>query len=73
MIIKETININGVDYIRQYSTENRCLVRDGVQYSEAIDPIGSDREYTEGDVMPEEENVFADQIFCGGNTESETM
>ena len=30
------------------------MVRDGVSYSEAIDPIGTGRVYTEGEIMPEE-------------------
>ena len=47
MIIKETINIRGVDYTRHYSDSGKYIERDGVLYSEAIDPIDSDRVYTE--------------------------
>lgn len=55
MIIIETVTINGKDYTRTYSDEGRYVVRDGVEYGEAIDPIGSGRAYYEGDVMPTDE------------------
>lgn len=56
MIITETVTIRGRDFIRTTSDEGRYVVRDGVSYSEAIDPIGTGRVYTEGDIMPEETN-----------------
>lgn len=57
MIVKETINIRGTDYTRHYSDSNKYIERDGVLYSEAIDPIGSDREYTESVHDLEEEVI----------------
>jgi hypothetical protein len=54
MIITEKATINNRDFIRTYSDEGRYVVRDGIAYSEAIDPIGTGRVYTEGDIMPEE-------------------
>ena len=54
MIITEKVTIRNRDFIRTYSDEGRYVVRDGVAYSEAIDPIGTGRVYTEGDIMPEE-------------------
>lgn len=54
MIITEKVTIRSRDFIRTYSDENRYVVRDGVSYSEAIDPPDSGRVYTEGEVMPEE-------------------
>lgn len=54
MIITEKVTINNREFIRTYSDEGRYVVRDGVSYSEAIDPIGTGRVYTEGDIMPEE-------------------
>ena len=54
MIITERVTIRNRDFIRTYSDEGRYVVRDGVFYSEAIDPIGTGRVYTEGDIMPEE-------------------
>lgn len=54
MIIAEKVTIRNRDFIRTYSDEGRYVVRDGVSYSEAIDPLDSGRVYTEGEVMPEE-------------------
>ena len=54
MIITEKVTIRNRDFIRTTSDEGRYVVRDGVSYSEAVDPIGTGREYTEGDIMPEE-------------------
>ena len=54
MIITENVTIRNRDFIRTYSDEGRYVVRDGVSYSEAIDPIGTGRVYTEGEIMPEE-------------------
>ncbi len=51
MIIVETVTINGKEYQHTYSDENRYVVRDGVAYSDAIDPINSGRTYTEGDLI----------------------
>ena len=49
MVITETITINGTEYIKNYSDKNMMIEREGVRYSEAIDPIGFDRHYTETD------------------------
>lgn len=54
MIQTETVTIRNREFIRTYSDENRFVVRGGVAYSEAIDPVGTGRVYTEGDIMPEE-------------------
>lgn len=51
MIQVEIIKINDKEYQRTYSDENRYVVRDGVSYSEAIDPVDSGRTYTEGDLI----------------------
>ena len=55
MIITERVTIRSRDFIRTYSDEGRYVVRDGVSYSEAIDPLESGRVYTEGEVMPNDE------------------
>ena len=55
MIITENVTIRDREFIRTYSDENRYVVRDGVSYSEAIDPIGTNRVYTEGEIMPTED------------------
>ena len=50
MIVTETITINNIKYLRNYSDSGFCVERDGVRYDEAIDPIGSGRVYTETDI-----------------------
>lgn len=55
MIKTETVTINDREFRKTYSDEGFMIERDGVQYSEAIDPIGfEDRIYTETDVKIEE-------------------
>lgn len=57
MIVIEYITIREREFVRTYSDAGRYVVRDGVTYSEAIDPFGTGRVYTEGDIMPDEENT----------------
>ena len=58
MVVTEKITLNGTEYIRNYSDSGFCIERDGVVYSEAIDPLGTDRHYTETDILIEaEENL----------------
>lgn len=52
MLRKETLIINGEVFVRTYSDIGYLLERDGVVYSEAIDPEGTSREYQE--VEPED-------------------
>ena len=49
MIIQTTKGINGVMYAYTYSDSGFMIERDGVHYSEAVDPIDSGRVYTETD------------------------
>ena len=49
MIIQTTKEINGVVYDYAYSDSGFMVERDGVRYSEAVDPIDSGRLYTETD------------------------
>lgn len=49
MIVKTTKTINGVEYDHTYSDAGMMIERNGARYSEALDPIGSNREYTETD------------------------
>lgn len=49
MIIQTTKEINGVVYDYAYSDSGYMIERDGVRYSEAVDPLGSGRLYTETD------------------------
>ena len=49
MIIQTTKEINGVIFTYTYSDSGFMIERDGVRYSEAVDPIDSGRLYTETD------------------------
>ena len=49
MIIQTTKEINGVMYAYTYSDSGFMIERDGVRYSEAVDPLDSVRVYTETD------------------------
>ena len=49
MIIQTTKEINGVMYAYTYSDSGFMIERDGVCYSEAVDPLDSGRVYTETD------------------------
>lgn len=55
MIVTEKIELNGIEYIRNYSDGGFYIERDGVKYGEAIDPIGFNRVYTETDELIEVE------------------
>lgn len=56
-IRQEHFDVNGRDFIRTYSDENRYVVREGIEYSEACDPAEFGREYTEGRAMEEYEEA----------------
>lgn len=58
MVVKEIMEINGVQYVYHYSSEGFYIERDSVMYSEAIDPLGSQREYIETDKKIEEDVLF---------------
>lgn len=49
MIIQTTKEINGVVYDYAYSDSGYMIERDGVRYSEAVDPLDSWMVYTETD------------------------
>lgn len=55
MIVQENYTLNERDFIRTYSDAGRYVVRDGVSYTEANDPAELGRTYTEGELMPDEE------------------
>lgn len=44
---------DGVDLVRTYSDAGFLIEREGIQYSEAVDPAGLGREYIEGDTRGE--------------------
>lgn len=49
MVIKEVIIINETKFNHTYSDLEFYIECDGVQYSDAIDPIDIEREYVETD------------------------
>lgn len=50
MVVIENITLNGREFRKTYSNEGFMIERDGVRYSEAIDPIEfTNRIYTETD------------------------
>ena len=53
------VNADGVELVRTYSTKGMMIERDGIRYTEAIDPAEFGREYTETDEPIEsvEENI----------------
>ena len=60
MIVTETFELDGIAMVKTYSSTNHYIERDGVQYTEAIDPASTERTYTESD--DEIEIVFADEL-----------
>lgn len=53
-IVIEIITINDTEFTRTYSDEGYLIERDGVKYSEAIDPIDSGRVYQETNELSED-------------------
>ena len=51
MIVKEIIEFNGKKYDYTYSDSGKRIVRDGVTYDTATDPLGSGRPQTTGDPL----------------------
>ena len=72
MIIKTTKEINGVVYDYAYSDSGFMIERGGVRYSEAADPRGSGRVYTETEELIEAvTDISAEEaleILLGGAT-----
>ena len=68
MIKTENLTINGRQFIRTFSDSGCYVVRDGVEYSEAIDPAELGRQYTEGDsveMTETEQKIKAYDILTG--------
>ena len=51
MIISEIIKLNDKNFTKTYSDAGFYIERNGVHYAEAIDNIGSEREYTETAIL----------------------
>lgn len=61
MIISETIKLNDTNYTKTYSDAGYYIERNSVHYAEAIDPLGSGREYTETDILIETESATTEE------------
>lgn len=57
MIKTEQLTINNKQFTKSYSDSGYMIERDGVQYSEAIDPTELGRTYTETDTPIEGEPI----------------
>ena len=76
MIIQTIKEINGVSYDYTYSDSGFMIERDGVRYSEAVDPLNSGRVYTETEepiaqeeMTETEEKALAYDIITGWQNE----
>ena len=63
MVIQTTRTLNGFEYDYTYSDAGRYVVRDGVSYDEAYDPLNSGRVYTEGDIIADDTEGEAEEIL----------
>lgn len=57
MIKTEELTIRNRSFTRTWSSRNRYIVREDVNYIEALDLTDLGRTYKEGDPIPEEDNV----------------
>ena len=57
MIITERLAIGGRDFVKTYSDAGFMVERDGVRYSDAIDPAEFGRQYIETDEPIEKEEL----------------
>lgn len=60
MIYTETVVIRGKPFVRTYS-DKYCVVRDGLEYYEALDPIDSGRSYTESNTPLDSEPTESEE------------
>ena len=64
MIKTENITINGVQFRKTWSDANYLIERDGAKYSEAVDPIGIERTYTEtNELIDSQDDITGDEIL----------
>lgn len=63
MIKTEIITINGVQFQKTWSDANYLIERDGAKYSEAIDPMGVERIYTETNELIDSQDITGDEIL----------
>ena len=63
MIKTEIITINNVQFQKTWSDANYLIERDGAKYSEAVDPIGIERTYTETSEPIDSQNDITSDEF----------
>ena len=63
MIKTEIITINGVQFQKAWSDANYLIERDGAKYSEAVDPMGVERVYTETNELIDSQNDITSDEF----------
>ena len=64
MIKTEIITINNIQFQKTWSDANYLIERDGAKYSEAIDPIGIARTYTEtNEPICPQDDITGDEIL----------
>lgn len=61
MIISETVTLNDKNYTKTYSDAGFYIERNGINYAEAIDYLGSCREYTETSILIETESATTEE------------
>lgn len=61
MIISETVTLNDKKFTKTYSDAGFYIERNGVNYAEAIDMLGSDKEYTETSILIETESATTEE------------
>lgn len=62
MVKSDVIHINGKQYRRTYSDSGYYIERDGMQFSEAIDFLGTDFVYTETDIKIDEDSSIEERL-----------
>ena len=62
MIKTENLTIGGRAFVKTYSDDGYMIERDGVRYSQAIDPAEFGRKYTETDEKIEAETEVTDNV-----------
>ena len=63
MIKTEIITINNIQFQKTWSDKNYLIERDGAKYSEAVDPIGVERIYTETNEPIDSQNDITSDEF----------
>lgn len=67
MIVQEFFEVNGTEWVHTYSDAGRYILRDGLRFEDADDPVSFGRTYTEGKFFdPDDSEVL--EILLGGAT-----